>query len=97
MYTIDKIKPTKFASDEHWTVTADLRGLETFENFYSNHDIVDYLKYQNIISVTDDEDSEMCQFFCYFKNEQDAQEFIQKLALLIDLRKESIKKLHLQK
>ena len=47
-YTIDKIKPYKYSDDDVWTVTADLRGLETFENAESNYDIVDKLKENKI-------------------------------------------------
>jgi len=43
-YTIDKIKAIKFEGDKKWTITADLRGLETFGNCDSNYDIVDKLK-----------------------------------------------------
>ena len=95
MYTVDKIKAIKYDWDDKWTVTADLRGLETFigDKYNSNYDIVDKLKEDGVLKANTDEDSEYCQFFAYFKTKQSAEAFVKKLSKYIDKRKKTIESL----
>ena len=92
MYTVDKIKAIKYDWDNKWTVTADLRGLETFtgDKYDSNYDIVDKLKEDGILKANTDEDSEYCQFFAYFKTKQSAESFIKRLSNYVEKRKQLI-------
>ena len=92
-YTIDKIKPVKYDWDNKWTITADLRGLETFENCESNYDVVDKLKENKVLREGTDEDSEYCQFFAYFKTKKSAESFIKRLGNYIEKRKKIISSL----
>ena len=90
MYTVDKIKAVKYDWDNKWTVTADLRGLETFtdsEKYESNYDIVDKLKEDGILKENADEDSEYCQFFAYFKTKELAEQFLENFKDLIEQAK----------
>lgn len=87
-YTIETLKPYKFEDDTKWTVTADLRGLETFEQYDSNYDIVDKLKENKVLSDKTSEDSEFCQFFAYFSTKQSAENFIKRLAKYVEKRKQ---------
>ena len=89
-YTIDKITPTKYEWDKKWTVTADLRSLETFEQYDSNYDIVDKLKENKVLSNKTSEDSEMCQFFAYFSSKKSAESFIKRLGNYVEKRKKII-------
>jgi hypothetical protein len=93
-YTTDKLKVHKFEGDTKWTVTADLRSLETFETFDSNYDIVDKLKEEKVLSSKTSEDSEMCQFFAYFSTKKSAENFIAKLGKYVEKRKKLIKSLY---
>ena len=87
-FTTASIKPYKFGYDKYWTVTADLRALETFENYYSNYDIRNKLLENGVLLKTTDEDSESCQFFAYFKTKQSAESFIKRLTKYVEKRKE---------
>jgi hypothetical protein len=89
-YTIDKLRPYKFEDDNKWTVTADLRGLETFDNYESNYDIVDKLKENKVLSSKTSEDSEYCQFFAYFSSKKSAENFIKRLGKYVEKRKKLI-------
>ena len=92
-YTIDKLIPVKYEWDDKWTVTADLRGLETFENCESNYDVVERLKDNNVLSSKTSEDSEYCQFFAYFSTKKSAENFIKRLGTYIEKRKKLISSL----
>jgi hypothetical protein len=92
-YSTEKITPHKFEGDKKWTVTADLRGLETFNNYESNYDIVDKLKEAGVLSPRTDEDSEFCQFFAYFSSKKSAEGFISKLGNYVKKRKKIIESL----
>jgi hypothetical protein len=85
MYTTDRIVPTKWEKD--WLVTADLRGLETFDNCESNYDIVDLLKANKVLNKRTREDSEYCQFFAYFSTKTAAESFIRRLSKYVEKRK----------
>jgi hypothetical protein len=93
-YTTDKLNVYRFEGDTKWTVTADLRSLETFETFDSNYDIVDKLKEEKVLSSKTSEDSEMCQFFAYFSTKKSAENFIAKLGKYVEKRKKLIKSLY---
>jgi len=86
-YTIDKLKPHKFEGDKNWTVTADLRGLETFDQYDSNYGIVDKLKENKVLHSKTSEDSEFCQFFAYFSSKKSAESFIKRLGKYVEKRK----------
>jgi len=86
-FTTSSLKPYKYEGDKHWTVTADLRALETFQNCESNYDVVDRLKKFNVLTKTATEDSEYCQFFAYFKTKTAAESFIKRLAQYVEKRK----------
>jgi hypothetical protein len=90
-YSVDKIKPKKF--DDEWTVTADLRSLETFEDYNCNYTIVEKLKENKVLSDKTSEDSESCQFFAYFKTKQSADNFVKRLAAYVEKRKQLINSL----
>lgn len=92
-YTIDKITPYKYSDDNVWTVTADLRGLETFENYDNNYDIVDKLKEVGVLKAGTEEDSEFCQFFAYFSSKKVAENFIKRLGKYVQKRKALINSL----
>jgi len=92
-YTIDKIIPVKYEWDDKWTVTADLRGLETFHNCESNYDVVERLKQNKVLSSKTSEDSEYCQFFAYFSTKKAAENFIKRLADYVNKRKQLISSL----
>ena len=92
-FTTDNIKPYKGNGDKHWTVTADLRGLETFDNCESNYDVVERLKVNKVLTKSMEEDSEYCQFFVYFKTKQAALNFIKRLAKYVEKRKQIINSL----
>jgi len=92
-YTIDKIVPVKYEWDDKWTVTANLCGLETFENCQSNYDVVDRLKENKVLSPKTSEDSEYCQFFAYFSTKKAAENFIKRLADYVEKRKKLISSL----
>jgi hypothetical protein len=92
-YTIDKIIPFKPDWDNKWTVTSDLRGLETFDMYESNYDIVDKLKEVGILKAGTEEDSEFCQFFAYFSSKKSAESFIKRLGKYVEERKRLINSL----
>lgn len=92
-FTAESLKPYRYEGDKHWTVTADLRGLETFGNCESNYDIVERLQNFNVLTKTAIEDSEYSQFFAYFKTKKSAESFIKRLAEYVEFRKNLIKSL----
>ena len=92
-YTIDKIIPVKYEWDDKWTVTANLCGLETFENCQSNYDVVERLKENKVLSPKTSEDSEYCQFFAYFSTKKAAENFIKRLGDYVEKRKKLISSL----
>jgi hypothetical protein len=92
-YTIEKLKPYKYEGNKHWTVTADLRGLETFDNCESNYDVVDRLKDNKVLGSKTNEDSEYCQFFAYFSTKKSAENFIKRLGQYVEKRKSIINSL----
>lgn len=89
-FTTTSLKPYRNEGDRHWTVTADLRALETFENCESNYDVVLRLKDNKVLTKGTDEDSEYCQFFAYFKTKTAAETFIKKLTKYVEKRKKLI-------
>ena len=89
-YTINKIIPTKYEWDDKWTVTADLRGLETFGNCDNNYEIVDKLKENKVLLPKTSEDSEFCQFFAYFSTKKSAESFVTRLGNYVEKRKKLI-------
>lgn len=92
-FTTESLKPYKYEGDKKWTVTADLRGLETFGNCESNYDVVERLKSNNVLGKTTDEDSEYCQFFAYFSTKKSAENFIKRLTKYVEVRKNLIQSL----
>lgn len=92
-FTAESLSPYKHRDDKKWTVTADLRALETFDNCESNYDVVERLKENKVLNKSAEEDSEYCQFFAYFKTKTAAQIFIKRLARYVEKRKEIIKSL----
>jgi len=95
-YTVDKIKPdppAEWQTKKEWTVTSDLRGLETFEKYDSNYDIVDKLKEVGVLKPNTSEDSEFCQFFAYFSTKKAAENFIKRLTKYVEKRKQIINSL----
>jgi len=84
------LKAEKYDGDKYWTVTADLRALETFENCESNYDVVEKLRENNVLRKGTDEDSEYCQFFAYFKTKTAAESFIKRLDAYVEKRKQLI-------
>ncbi len=93
MYTIEKLKPHKYEGDKKWTVTADLRGLETFNNCESNYDVVERLEDNKVLGKSTDEDSEYSQFFAYFSTKKSAENFIKRLGQYVEKRKKIIESL----
>jgi hypothetical protein len=92
-FKTSSLKPYKYKGDKYWTVTADLRALETFENCESNYDVVERLKKFNVLTKTAEEDSEYCQFFAYFKSKKTAEAFIDRLTKYVEFRKNLIQSL----
>ena len=92
-FSVDSLKPHKYDGDKYWTVTADLRALETFENCESNYDIVDRLETNKVLTESATEDSEYCQFFAYFKTKAQADSFLKRLGIYVNKRKECINSL----
>ena len=94
-FSPEKLKPVKYDWDDKWTVTADLRSLETFyPHFESNYDIVDKLKEVKVLSDKTQEDSEYCQFFAYFSTKKSAESFIKRLTDYVEKRKSIVKELY---
>ena len=91
MYTIKQITPSKWEND--WLVTADLRGLETFDNCESNYDIVERLKANKVLNKRTREDSEYCQFFAHFSSKKSAEAFIRRLGDYVEKRKKILSSL----
>lgn len=89
-FPVRNLKPSKYEGDTHWTVTADLRGLESFDNCESNYDVVERLRENKVLTKSADEDSEYCQFFAYFKTKQAAESFITRLEKYVEKRKKII-------
>jgi len=92
-FTAESLSPYKGNGDKHWTVTADLRALETFDNCESNYDVVFRLRVNKVLTQSAVEDSEYCQFFAYFVTKTAAQSFIKRLARYVEKRKQIIKSL----
>jgi len=92
-FPVRNLKPYKYEGDKHWTVTADLRGLESFDNCECNYDVVERLKENKVLTKSADEDSEYCQFFAYFKTKQAAESFITRLEKYVEKRKKLIAQL----
>jgi len=92
-YSINELKPHKYSGDNHWTVTGNLCGLETFENCESNYDVVDRLKENGVLKPNTKEDSEYCQFFAYFSTKKSAENFIKRLGKYVEKRKKLISSL----
>jgi len=92
-FPVRNLKPSKYEGDKHWTVTADLRGLESFDNCESNYDVVERLRENKVLTKSADEDSEYCQFFAYFKTKQAAESFIARLEKYVEKRKKLIAQL----
>ena len=92
-FTTTSLKPYKGEGDRHWTVTADLRALETFDNCESNYDVVERLKANKVLGHKAKEDSEYCQFFVYYPTKWAAEAFIKRLAKYVAKRKELINSL----
>lgn len=92
-FKVEDLKPRKFNGDKKWTITADLRGLETFENCESNYDVVERLKENKVLTPSIDEDSEFSQFFAYFKTKQQSESFLKRLGKYVELRKKLIENL----
>lgn len=92
-FTVGSIKPYKYDGDKYWTVTADFRALETFENCESNYDVVERLKDNKVLTKSADEDSEYCQFFAYFKTKSAADSFLKRLGEYVETRKKLIESL----
>ena len=92
-FPVRNLKPYKYEGDKHWTVTADLRGLESFDNCESNYDVVERLRENKVLTKSADEDSEYCQFFAYFKTKQAAESFITRLEKYVEKRKKLIAQL----
>lgn len=93
MYTVNELKPYKCDIVKKWTVSADLRGLETFDNCESNYDVIDRLKENKVLTESCEDDSEYCQSWFYFKSKTAAESFTKRLAKYIEKRKELIKSL----
>lgn len=93
MFPVTSLKPYKSDGDNYWTVTADLRALETFDDYESNYQIVDKLKQNKVLTETADEDSEYCQFFAYFNTKKSAEAFINRLSKYVEKRKQIISSL----
>ena len=90
------IKPIKYDWDSKWTVTVDLRGLETFsgiDKYQSNYDIEDKLIEDKVLPKSAIMDSEYCQFFAYFKTKKAAESFCSKLVTYVEKRKALINNL----
>jgi hypothetical protein len=92
-FTAESLSPYKGKGDKHWTVTADLRALETFDNCESNYDVVEKLKANKVLTESADEDSEYCQFFAYFKTKTAAESFVKRLARYVEKRKQILQSL----
>ena len=92
-FSVESLKPEKYDGDKYWTVTADLRALETFDTYESNYGIVEKLIERDVLTKTADEDSEYCQFFAYFKTKKDADAFINRLSNYVEKRKQLLSEL----
>ena len=92
-FKVSDLKPIKYDGDKNWTITADFRALETFQNCESNYEVVDRLNKYNVLTKSSVEDSEYCQFFAYFKTKTAAQSFIKRLAKYVEKRKQLIAQL----
>lgn len=92
-FSVDSLKPYKYNGDKHWTVTADLRCLETFGNCECNYDVVERLKENKVLTKSANEDSEYSQFFAYFKTKSAADSFLKRLQKYVELRKKLIEQL----
>lgn len=93
MFTVDKLKPYKCDIVKKWTVSADLRSLESFDNCESNYDVVDRLKENKVLTKSCEDDSEYCQSWFYFKSKSSAESFLKRLARYIEKRKKLIQSL----
>lgn len=89
-FKVSDLKPIKYDGDKNWTITADFRALETFQNCESNYDVVDRLNKYNVLTKSAVEDSEYCQFFAYFKSKKSAESFLDRLSKYVEYRKNLI-------
>jgi hypothetical protein len=89
-FKVTDLKPIKYDGDKNWTITADFRALETFQNCESNYDVVERLTKFKVINKSVIEDSEYCQFFAYFKTKKTAESFLKRLTEYIEFRKNLI-------
>jgi len=92
-FKVEELKARKFEGDKQWTITADMRSLETFENCESNYDVVERLNAYKVLTPSIDEDSEYSQFFAYFKTKTQAESFLKRLRKYVELRKKLIENL----
>lgn len=92
-YTIEKLKPYKCDIVKNWSISADLRNLETFDNCDSNYDVIDRLKENKVLTDSCEDDSEYCQAWLYFKSESSAKSFLKRLGEYIEKRKQLINSL----
>jgi len=89
--TIDPITIKQFSEgsidymdygDTHkYTFTCSMVGTcaPLFDGMDSNHDVADALKKAKVITPAMQEDSEMCQFFVYFKTRAAGKAFVRRL------------------
>lgn len=90
MYTVDKLKPYKCDIVKKWSVSSDLRSLETFDNCESNYDVIERLKENKVLTKSCEDDSEYCQSWFYFKSKAAADAFIKRLTNYVEKRKQLI-------
>jgi hypothetical protein len=90
-YTANKIKIHKpMDGEKKWSVFADFRSLETFEDYDNNYEIVDKLKENRVLSLGTEEDSEYCMFAAYFSTLKSAENFVKRLSEYVEKRKKII-------
>lgn len=90
MFPVSELKPYKCDIVNQWTVSADLRGLESFQNCESNYDVIDRLKENKVLTKSAEDDSEYCQSWIYFKSKAAAESFIKRLTKYVEERKKMI-------
>jgi hypothetical protein len=93
MFKVTELKPYKCDIVNKWTVSSDLRGLETFDNCESNYDVIDRLKENKVITKSCEDDSEYCQSWLYFKSKSASDSFIKRLVQYVNKRKQLIQSL----
>lgn len=93
VYPTKSLKPYKCTIVKKWTVSSDLRSLETFDNCDSNYDVIERLVQNKVLTKGYEDDSEYCQAWLYFKTKSSAEGFVKRLQKYIEKRKEIIKSL----